>query len=257
MSDYATIQKECKFGIPAADQIVFNRYYTVGYSYFLRQPKWVLEIVDPLKIHEFEEEHVERQDTFRPDFRIPMRFRADLIDFKKSGYDRGHLVPNADQSQLGVQNSETFLLTNMTPQTGGLNRYKWRYLEEAVRKLDMQPHIHETYVMTGPIIDLSKPTKFIGVDRDRKKELKEEYNDVDVTIPVPHKFFKSILIENDKGKHYMWNFIMENKKEEKALKEYQVTTKKVELLAGIKLWPNLMGDWIEWEKTNIRNFWDD
>ncbi len=255
MNNYETIQKECKFGIPSADQILFNRYYTIGYSYFLRQAKWALEIVNPATVYEFLDRHVEREDTFRPDFRIPVHFRADLIDFKRSGYDRGHLVPSANQRDIKIQNSETFLLSNMSPQLGGLNRYKWRELEEEVRKLDEKEDVYETYVVTGPIIDLTKPTKFIGVQEDDRERFREDYNDVDVTIPVPHKYFKSIMVENNRGKHFMWSFIMENKKETKPLEDYLVPTKEVELLAGIRLWDQLKGDHIEWEKSNVRNIW--
>ena len=55
---------------------------------------------------------IERADNFRPDYRIPEIFRTDLVDYKNSGYDRGHLVASANQSEADTQNSETFLLSN-------------------------------------------------------------------------------------------------------------------------------------------------
>ncbi|MDA3928460.1 MAG: hypothetical protein PF541_05835 [Prolixibacteraceae bacterium] len=39
--------KKNRYGMPAADQILFNRNYTLSYSYYFRQAKWALEIIDP------------------------------------------------------------------------------------------------------------------------------------------------------------------------------------------------------------------
>ena len=96
MLDLTSQRKETRYGMPEADHILFNRHYITGYSYYFRQPKWVLEIVDPPTI-DGDPEGVERSDNFRPDYRVPQMFRADLVDFKGSGYDRGHLVPSANQ----------------------------------------------------------------------------------------------------------------------------------------------------------------
>jgi endonuclease G len=95
--------------MPAADQIIFNRHYVLGYSYYFRQAKWALEIINS-------EDVVERSDNFRPDYRIPEMFRVDLQDYSGSGHDRGHLVASADKRSVELENSETFLLSNMSPQ---------------------------------------------------------------------------------------------------------------------------------------------
>jgi len=44
-----SLRPETRYGMPAADQILFNRDYIIGYSYYFRQAKWALEIVDPKK----------------------------------------------------------------------------------------------------------------------------------------------------------------------------------------------------------------
>lgn len=49
---------------------------------------------------------------------IPEMFRADLVDYKDSGYDRGHLVASANQRETALQNSETFLLSNALQRVG-------------------------------------------------------------------------------------------------------------------------------------------
>lgn len=232
---------EMRYGCPAADQILVNRFYSVGYSYYFRQAKWALEIVDPDKK---DLDEVARSDNFRPDFRVPKRFRADLSDYSGSGYDRGHLVASANLNDEHIQNSETFLLSNMSPQTPRFNRQKWRSLESAVRKLDENSKVLETYVITGPIFDFSHVIEMIG-EGDRNG----------VSIPVPSHFFKCVLTEEKSGRLKMWAFEMVNSELNGALKEYQVSTSYIEKRAGILIWGDLTGPEIDREKDRVRRMW--
>lgn len=238
MLDLPSLKRETRYGMPAADQILFNRHYVIGYSYYFRQAKWALEIVDPDKTD------VERADNFRSDYRIPQMFRADKSDYRNSGFDRGHLVASANQREVEIQNSETFLLSNMSPQEPQFNRQIWKKLEEAVRKLDGQEDIYETYVICGPIFDFNKGVKTIG---------SEDTNGI--TLPVPHSYFKSILTENDKGALHMWSFIMPNEKSNKSLESFRVPTTQVENFSGLFIWERLVGEEIEKEKSKIRKMW--
>ncbi len=233
--------RETRYGCPAADQVLVNRFFTVGYSYYFRQAKWALEIVDPDKK---DMDEVERLDNFRPDFRIPKRFRADLSDYSGSGFDRGHLVASANQSDEYIQNSETFLLSNMSPQTPLFNRHKWRQLEAAVRSLDNRANVLETYVVTGPVFDFMQPVQLIG-----------EQDDNGISIPVPSHFYKCILTEEKNGKLKMWAFEMPNSALTEDLREYRVSTSYIEQRAGIALWANLTGPEIEREKNRERAMW--
>lgn len=71
---------------------------------------------------------------FRPDPRLPGNFqRIGYYDYSGSGYDRGHLVPSADRFGNIKLNEETFMMTNIIPQTGALNQYPWEKLESYVR----------------------------------------------------------------------------------------------------------------------------
>lgn len=236
--NFPNLRRETIYGMPAADQIMFNRHYVLGYSYYFRQAKWALEIVDP------DNPGLDRADNFRPDYRIPEMFRADLVDYSGSGYDRGHLVASANQRETELQNSETFLLSNMSPQKPQFNRKIWKELEGEVRKLDAKTKILETYVICGPIFYFDKAVESIGADDSN-----------DVTIPVPNAYFKSVLTENNRGALHMWSFVMANKESNKSLDTFLVPTTLVEKLAGIKLWERLEGKKIDREKSRIRRMW--
>jgi len=223
--NHANLKRETRYGLPTADQILYNRNYVVGYSYYFRQAKWALEIVDS------EESEVERKDHFRPDYRIPERFRADKEVYEGSGYHRGHLVASANKLENEIHNSETFLLSNMSPQKPRFNSGIWKKLEDAVRKLDRDPKVFETYVISGPIFYFDKDVKMMGDDDDS----------IDVSLPIPHAFFKSILVEKNTGTINMWSFIIPNKKSNLDLKEFLVPTNKVEKISGLLLWETLLG----------------
>lgn len=238
MVEIPSLKRETRYGVPAADKIMFNRHYVLGYSYYFRQAKWALEIVDPgLK-------DLERANTFRPDYRLPELFRADLADYENSGFDRGHLVPSANQIETELQNSETFLLSNMSPQKPMFNRHIWKRLEAAIRKLNSQPKVFETYVITGPIFYFDQEIKTIGSKSDKG-----------VSLPIPHAYFKSVLTENSRGALHMWSFIIPNEASDEALEEFQVPTKKVELYSGLLLWERLVGSKIDREKKRVRKTW--
>lgn len=78
-------------------------------------------------------ESIPRPD-FRPDPRLPANFkRIGYYDYAGSGYDRGHIVPSADRFANPKLNEETFMMTNIVPQTGALNQFPWEKLESFAR----------------------------------------------------------------------------------------------------------------------------
>lgn len=243
MNDPFLMQRELRYGYPVCDQVLTGRNFTIGYSWYFRQAKWTPEIVhrDSDLINDTVPE-VERLDNFRADTRIPPRFRAGLKAYKDSGYDRGHLVASANADQLLIQNSETFLLSNMSPQHPDLNRERWRELEEAIRELDARDDVLETYVLTCPVFYFDKAVELIG----------KEQPDYGISVPVPHAFIKSVLIEDLDGRHRLWTFKMENLPlkpnpqsadplANKNLGSYLVKTYDAEQLVGGKFWDGISG----------------
>ncbi|NEP41646.1 MAG: DNA/RNA non-specific endonuclease [Okeania sp. SIO2H7] len=92
--------------------------------------------------------NTDRQDDFRPDESLPPGwYRVEPDDYRGSGFDRGHLTPSADRSRSKTDNSATFLMTNIMPQSPKNNRDTWRELEEYSRQLVKQGK--ELYVIAG------------------------------------------------------------------------------------------------------------
>ncbi len=73
---------------------------------------------------------------FEADRRLPNGFRrVQYYDYSGSGYDRGHIVPSADRLADPRLNEQTFLMTNIVPQTKDLNQFPWQKLESYSRSL--------------------------------------------------------------------------------------------------------------------------
>ncbi|CAG8706476.1 3948_t:CDS:2 [Acaulospora morrowiae] len=105
------------------DQQFSRKAYIVSYDRRLRHPNLALEHITKESLKR--SEGVDRSKSyFREDLDIkPEIFRANLKDYFKSGYDRGHMVPAADIKTSQEALDQTFLLTNIAPQTGtGFNR---------------------------------------------------------------------------------------------------------------------------------------
>lgn len=91
---------------------------------------------------------LDRIDNFHEESRIKEKVRALLSDYTKSGYDRGHLAPNADMYDRKSQ-YDSFSLANIAPQAPKLNRGSWSALESNVRQQVKKVGI--AYVVTGTL----------------------------------------------------------------------------------------------------------
>jgi DNA/RNA endonuclease G (NUC1) len=56
-------------------------------------------------------------------------------DFTNSGYDRGHMAPNADFNDTHENALMTFFIANVWPQTPNVNRVTWLRTENETRRL--------------------------------------------------------------------------------------------------------------------------
>ena len=181
--------------------------------------------------------NAKRSDDFRSDPEITTG-SATPADYKKSGYDRGHLSPAADFAFDQNAMSETFYMSNMSPQKGGLNRGIWKDLEAEVRL--WAKNFGRVYVVSGPILE--KPA--------------EEYQTIgENQVAVPEFYYKVILAplyadENDRATPkdaenvIAMAYIFPNEKCEGSLDNYQVTVDEVESRTGLDFF-SLLEDKVE------------
>ena len=106
-------------------------------------------------------------------------------DYAGTGYDKGHAAPDGDLSWSQIVEYESFLMTNMYPQHGSLNRGIWKLLETSVRGWAVQRNQSYT-IYVGAVYGQGDPTIGNGVI-------------------VPHGYYK-IVINNQTNEIAGWAF---------------------------------------------------
>jgi endonuclease G, mitochondrial len=104
---------------------------------------------------------IKRTDKFYADARLPSAERAELDDYKGSGWSRGHMAPAGDMGTEEAK-AQSFSLANMVPQDPKQNGGPWSKIEEDTRKYVMRAR-GDVYVITGPVFEPSAQT--IGAGR--------------------------------------------------------------------------------------------
>ena len=124
-----------------------------------------------------------RTNAFVADQSVPNGARPD--DYAGTGYDKGHAAPDGDLSYSQIVEYESFLMTNMYPQHGSLNRGIWKLLETSVR---------------GWAVQLNQPfTIYVGAIYGAGNET------IGKGVVVPNGFYK-IVINNNTGAVAGWAF---------------------------------------------------
>jgi endonuclease G len=97
---------------------------------------------------------LKRKDNFKPDPLLPEHTNI-AKDYVKSGYDRGHMMPAADNlCQTQLVQDESFYFSNMSAQTAQLNRGDWKSLESFTRdEAKIKDSIH---VWVGNVGEIKK-----------------------------------------------------------------------------------------------------
>ena len=144
--------EECKefttFGVPGySGDLLCRKGFLLSHDSDRKTPVWVVERMTREQVSG---RRHKRSNNFRPDSDLPKGRRAELSDYKGSGYDRGHMAPAANMAWDERAMSESFYLSNMVPQVGvGMNRGIWMELEKKVREWAQERG--ELYVYSGPI----------------------------------------------------------------------------------------------------------
>ena len=203
---------------PDDEIIVSHTGYTLSYCEEYEVPYWVAY---SLTKEEVSTQSASRNDNFREDPSVPTG-SATLQDYKKSGYDRGHMAPAADFRWSEDAMNDTFYLSNMCPQKHAFNAGIWSDLESAVRSIAYTDE--EIYVVTGPVLT-DGPYETIGENK----------------VAVPKYYYKVILDYTDPVIKAI-GFILPAENSSEPLSYFAVTVDKVEEVTGIDFFPALPDD---------------
>jgi len=195
------------------EAIVRHTSLTLSYSEAHEQAEWVAY---PLL-----KKHLSSNNFDRPYFvedRAVTSKSADWRNYKKSGYDRGHLCPAADRKFDYDAFHETFLTSNISPQNHEFNAGIWNRLEQKTRF--WAEKYNGVYVITA------------GVLEEGLSSIGEE------NVSVPKEFFK-IIVDVSDGDYKAISFLIPNKKSDQSFYEYAVSIDAIEEKTGIDFFPKL------------------
>ena len=194
-------------------QVIKHDYFTLSYNEKAEQAEWVA--------YELKKEYVKNSDYKRPFFIVDPKIKtgsADWKNYKKSGYDKGHLCPAGDMEFGENAYNDTFFTSNISPQNHEFNAGIWNRLEQKVRFWALK--YNDVYVVTGGILKGS--VKTIGNEK----------------VVVPEYFYK-IILDNSNEKFKMIAFLIPNKGSDKPLYTYVVSVDSIEKSTGIDFFPKL------------------
>lgn len=210
-------------------EVVKHTAFALSYSEKYEQAEWVAYEVTKENLLKKKRNKVDRTDDFREDKKVRTG-SAELNDFRGTGYDRGHLAPAGSVGYTKETMSESFYLSNMSPQEPSFNRGIWKELEEQVR--DWAYKEEALYVVSGPVLkgNLKTVGKYSKTDKNDKK------------IAVPKYYYKIIVDRTGSAKAIA--FLMPNEKSDRPLSDYVVSIDKVEEITGIDFF-HTMNDNVE------------
>ena len=211
----------------ASDTVLSYTGFDLGYNEQFEQAAWVAYV---LTREEIESGTIERTDNFRADTFIASG-SASLSDYRGSGFDRGHLAPAGDMKWDRLAMSQSFLMSNMSPQVPAFNRGIWRKLETEVRNWALEKD--SLYVITGPLF--SPSDSLIGENG----------------VGVPAYYFK-VLVDLSPPEHDMIAFLLPNTRSSKELLNFAIPVDSLEQISGYDFFGEAPDqDVIEWLERRI------
>jgi len=141
----------------SCNQIIDKEFLEICYDYSLKVAKSVAYTLEGDLVNEL---NIQERPSFYQEESIDKQYRAKSSDYSYSGYDRGHLAPDAsfDWSQESLD--ATYSLANIIPQVPEVNRHMWVKVEAYAR--DKAIDLGEIIVVN--VVKYNSPNIRIGED---------------------------------------------------------------------------------------------
>ena len=210
---YGGLPNAVGYGHPIV--VLTNIGYLSGYCEARRNPGWVSFSISSITVGP----SGKRLSKFLTDTRTMSRVAHQ--DYSNSGYDRGHMAPNyAIATRYGHEaQRETFLMSNITPQSPDLNRIWWRVLEEKEAN-DFAVRLERVWVTTGPVFAGEGRKLLSGVD-------------------VPTAFYR-IILDEENGQPRVLAFIApQTVTGHEPLAQFLTSVREIERQTGLDFYPEL------------------
>jgi endonuclease G len=211
-SNDANVRTEFDFSPTSTTNAIYHRSaYVFSYSEAHEQSEWVAYYLD---VDDINSTHFDR--PFFTQDPLVKSASADWRNYKKSGYDKGHLCPAGDRKESYESFEETFFTSNISPQEHEFNSGVWNRLEDKIRYWATAKE--GLYVVTGGV--LTDDLKTIGKEK----------------VSVPNYFYKVLL---SKDGTQMIGFLVPHENSNQPLYEFVVSVDEIEKMTGIDFYPNL------------------
>jgi len=220
------------YGVPGTNGVVVleREGYACGFDTNALQPRWVSYRLTKAEIDK--RFRIGRTNDFREDPLLP-HGTVTLDDYRGSGYDRGHLAPAADMGWASNIVSESFFLSNMSPQRPEFNRGIWKDLEHWVREgVERRGSV---FVYSGPVWKMSWSDE-LELESGRTNSLKRIGRH---GVVVPEGYFKVLLSEGTNDCLRAIGFLLPNRGSTNSLASFAVPVSAVEAATGLDFFSNL------------------
>ena len=134
---------------PKLRELCFSE-FAVLHSGKTKTPVYVAQRLNAAMLRQGQD--LKRSDRFYPEARLPRAERAELSDYKGSGFSRGHMAPAGDMSTPEGK-AQSFSLANMVPQDSKQNGGPWARIEKDTRRYIERRAKGDVFVFTGPIYE--------------------------------------------------------------------------------------------------------
>lgn len=236
----AAIARHLPWGVPREtgtstnERLLVQRDYVIRHDGDLRVPLWTAERVDFARLR-----NIAREDCFRADPRLPPAEASSPRDYDEPIYDQGHMAPFADQTSSAIAGHNSFIMSNMAPQTCQLNRGIWQILEGITRLWAAE---HGTvYVFSGSVFDRDGNGRR---DPDEAAQRMRARNGTQ-RVAVPSHFYKVIAINRPDGSLSTLSVMLPHGEANpdgpaalEYLQQHLTTIEAIEQVAGIDLFPD-------------------